>query len=205
MRYKMIACTLPVASLIAVVYSYHRSIATTAAVRSAQTAVDTLYRNSAHTLPATDLTAKKLAHAKALLRKTQSANLSNHQKTQLQKANTELSAATQMYSVTHATKTPIAPTPDYQQTAKTALNAYQQLQKAKPVFTQIYQQPVANLNQAAKAVDALNDLQQANQVSKAAIKSAQDQVEQVTDDRSEPEKVVCAMQLHEESWPFACA
>jgi hypothetical protein len=82
-----------------------------------------------------------------------------------------------MYSVTQATQTPIAPTTHYQQTAHSALTAYQQLQKAKPVFTQIYQQPVSNLGQAAKAVDALNELQSADQVSTDDIKSAKAQVE----------------------------
>ncbi|WP_407894251.1 hypothetical protein [Lacticaseibacillus sp. N501-2] len=181
MRLKIIALALGIISIAALGYGYHqRSAQTTATVHSAQAAVDTLYRNSAHTLPATDLTEKKLAEAKALMRKTKSAQLSDNQKAQLQKANAELSAAAKMYSVTQATQASIAPTTSFQQTAESALSAYQELQHAKPVFTQIYQQPVSDLGQAAKAVDALNQLQQADQVSKAAIQSAQAQVEQVT-------------------------
>lgn len=182
MRVKIIALTLAVAGAIAAIYTYHqRSAAADAAVHSTQVAVDTLYRNSAHTLPAVDLTEKKISEAKALMRKTKTASLSDTQKTQLQKATAELSAAAKMYSVTQATQTPIAPTTHYQQTAHSALTAYQQLQKAKPVFTQIYQQPVTDLSHAAKAVDALNELQSADQVSTDAINSAKAQVETVTD------------------------
>ncbi|WP_164509971.1 hypothetical protein, partial [Lacticaseibacillus porcinae] len=182
MRLKFIALTLGIASVAALIYGYHqRDAQATAAVHSAQVAVDTLYRNSAHTMPATDLSDKKIAQAKALMRKTHRTPLSDSQKAKLKKANTELSAAVQMYSVTQATQAPIAPTTSYQQTAESALNAYQHLQSAKPVFTQIYQQPVSNLGQAAKAVDALNQLQSATQVSKDDIKSAQAQVEQVTE------------------------
>lgn len=182
MRVKIIALTLAIAGVVAVIYNNHqRSAEATAAVHSTKVAVDTLYRNSAHTLPAVDLTEKKISAAKALMRKTKTAQLSDTQKTQLQKATAELSAAAKMYSVTQATQTPIAPTTHYQQTAHSALTAYQQLQKAKPVFTQIYQQPVTDLSHAAKAVDALNELQSADQVSTDAIKSAKAQVEQVTD------------------------
>lgn len=182
MRVKIIALTLTIAGIIGAIYNNHqRSADATAAVHSTQVAVDTLYRNSAHTLPAVNLTEKKLTEAKTLMRKTKTAQLSDTQKIQLQIANAELSAAAKMYSVTQATQTPIAPTTQYQQTAHSALNAYQQLQKAKPVFTQIYQQPVSDLGHAAKAVDALNQLQSADKVSTDAIKSAKAQVETVTD------------------------
>lgn len=182
MRVKIIALTLVIAGGIAAIYNNHqRSAEATAAVHSTQVAVDTLYRNSAHTLPAVNLTEKKITAAKTLMRKTKATQLSSTQKTQLQQANAELSAAVKMYSVTQATQTPVAPTTHYQQTAHSALNAYRQLQKAKPVFTQIYQQPVTDLGHASKAVDALNQLQSADEVSKEAIKSAKAQVETVTD------------------------
>lgn len=182
MRWKIITLTVIVASLAAAVYGYHqRNCETTAAVQAAQGAVDTLYRNDAHTMPATNLTARKISSAKAVVQKTKTEALSGSQKVQLQKADAELSAASQMYTVTTATQAPVAPTPSYQHTAETAITAYHRLQTAKPVFTQVYQQPVSNLGQAAKAVSTLNDLQTAEEVSKAAITKAKTQVEQVTD------------------------
>lgn len=60
MRLKIIALTLAIAGVVAVIYNNHqRSAEATAAVHSTKVAVDTLYRNSAHTLPAVDLTEKK--------------------------------------------------------------------------------------------------------------------------------------------------
>ncbi|WP_461215601.1 hypothetical protein [Lacticaseibacillus sp. GG6-2] len=161
-------------------YNHHQqNDATTATVQSATGAVDHLYRNPTHSLPATDLTSQKIAHAKKSLKQVPTTALDASQRQQIKQAQTELDAAKQMLAVTTATQTPITATKTYQASAQEALTAYQKLQQAKPVFTQVYQQPVSELADAKTAAEAVTDLQTAKEVTPKAIFKTEEAVSKV--------------------------
>ncbi|MCI1986320.1 MAG: hypothetical protein LKJ69_06395 [Lactobacillus sp.] len=181
MRYR-IWFTLAATALLAVGggYFYHQSQVTTTTVQQAKASVDKLYRNSTHTLPATDLEQADVSAAKRVLQDAAKQPLDAQQKKQLQQAQKDVTNAKQMLAVVGATHEPIAPTKDYRKTATAALSAYAALQSTKPVFTQVYQQPVTTLNSAATAVSALQELQTSPKVTPKAITTAESAVQAVT-------------------------
>lgn len=161
-------------------YAHHQQHnATTATVESATKTVDHLYRNPTHSLPATNLTSEKIARADKTLKQVPTTTLDENQRHQIKQAQTELNAAKQMLTVTTATQTPIAATKTYQESAQEALAAYQELQTAKPVFTQVYQQPVSQLANAKTAAEAVNQLQTAKEVTPKAISATEEAVAKV--------------------------
>ena len=162
-------------------HAHHQTTDTTVAiVHSATRAVDRLYRNENHSLPATNLDAAKIAHAKKILQQVPQKRLTATQRDQVAQANSELDDATQMLTVTAATQAPIAATTTYQHSAQKALAAYHQLQQRKPVFTQVYQQPVNELDDAKTAAEAVTTLQTAKAVTPSAIATTEAAVARVT-------------------------
>lgn len=179
MRHRIAWLALPIAVAVAGFSYYHQVQETGTRLRQADAAVDALYRNRTRALPAVHLTTKQITTAKNRLKALTKAPLTPHQAANFKTAQADLDSAAKMLQVTHATQAPVTTDNTYTQEAQAALAAYETLTTNKPLFTQVYQQPVTTLHDKAAAVDAVDALQAADTVTPEAIADTKDALAKV--------------------------
>lgn len=179
MRYRAAWLALPIAVAVAGFSYYQQLQQTDTQLRQADAAVDALYRNRTRALPAVHLTARKIIAAKHRLKALNKAPLTPHQAAHLKTAQADLDSATKMLEVTNATQAPVTTDNTYSQSAQAALSAYETLTADKPLFTQVYQQPVTTLHAKAEAADAVDALKTADPVTPEAIANTKDALAKV--------------------------